>query len=412
MQNSGLSSGQHNKHGKRPLVLGLLILINLILAGAIAYLMLHNHKPDPGTLYGDVTDQYTGDPVFNATVTAFDQAGPSGNNLTYIAYTESDGSFHLQLPPGDYTVLVRADGYIAIELEDVFTIASNTDTPVYSVLLQQYPSASTAQEPVADEKERPSAESDSGSTSVTEPGSSSESGSGQEPGSSSESGSGQEPGSSSESGSSSGAEPSSVTEPSFEEIHFDIDSSQAENYSYNLDPEEYLRYVSADNPDFYFYYPANLFNKVISSFDYVNTTGGKNLETHTFTGSKGSVLTFTLAQRTDSRTLEDEKKALAASESSEIIKSYFEIPADPPKGSNYAISVMTGYDKSGFIIYKLIRITPSKVMTMRIQCPPYRNDNDMQQKRYVQECIYRYCSFANDGHSAPRTYTKYLQDEE
>ena len=71
-----------------------------------------------------------------------------------------------------------------------------------------------------------------------------------------------------------------------------------------------------------------------------------------------------------------------------------------------------GYDRNGYIIYKLIRITPSRVMTMRIQCPPYGNDNDKQQKRYVQECIYRCCSFANDGHSAPRTYTKYLQDQE
>lgn len=110
-----------------------------------------------------------------------------------------------------------------------------------------------------------------------------------------------------------------VPEPTFEETHFVINSSQAENYSYNLNLSDYYRYSSEDNP---------------------------------------------------------------------------------------------GFDRNNWIIYKLIRITPSRIMKMQILCPPYKGDEDKDEKWYVQECLYRYCSFANDGHNPPRTYQKILQNQE
>lgn len=52
-------------------------------------------------LSGEVLDRFTGNPVHGAIV----------NADGYRAYTGADGSFHISLPEGTYTVTVSAPGY-------------------------------------------------------------------------------------------------------------------------------------------------------------------------------------------------------------------------------------------------------------------------------------------------------------
>ena len=52
-------------------------------------------------LSGEVLDRFTGEPISGAIV----------NADGYRAYTGADGSFHITIPEGTYTVTVYAPGY-------------------------------------------------------------------------------------------------------------------------------------------------------------------------------------------------------------------------------------------------------------------------------------------------------------
>lgn len=192
---------------------------------------------------------------------------------------------------------------------------------------------------------------------------------------------------------------------------FVIDSSQEESYSANLDPAEYLSYYS-DTDDFFFSYPAHLYNRVVSDYAPFSTVGGENIETHTFYGSRGSQLSFQLTGRTDARNLAAVKDEKVRQEAGEITSNLKTLLDDTSRNGRYSRTVITGYDSAGWIVYKLISVTPHHIMEMRILCPPSRegDDKDKYEKRYVQECIYRYCSFTNDKIEPPRSYSEFLED--
>lgn len=192
---------------------------------------------------------------------------------------------------------------------------------------------------------------------------------------------------------------------------FVIDSSQEESYSANLDPAEYLSYYS-DTDDFFFSYPAHLYNRVVSDYAPFSTVGGENIETHTFYGSRGSQLSFQLTGRTDARNLSAVKDEKIRQEAGEITSELKTLLDETSRNGRFSRTVITGYDSSGWIVYKLINVTPDHIMEMRILCPPSRegDDKDKYEKRYVQECIYRYCSFANDKIELPRSYSEFLED--
>lgn len=192
---------------------------------------------------------------------------------------------------------------------------------------------------------------------------------------------------------------------------FVIDSSQEESYSANLDPAEYLSYYS-DTDDFFFSYPAHLYNRVVSDYAPFSTVGGENIETHTFYGSRGSQLSFQLTGRTDARNLSAVKDQKVRQEAGEITSELKTLLDETSRNGRFSRTVITGYDSSGWIVYKLIKVTPDHIMEMRILCPPSRegDDKDKYEKRYVQECIYRYCSFANDEIEPPRSYSEFLED--
>ena len=192
---------------------------------------------------------------------------------------------------------------------------------------------------------------------------------------------------------------------------FVIDPYQEESYSANLDPAEYLSYYS-DTDDFFFSYPAHLYNRVVSDYAPFSTVGGENIETHTFYGSRGSQLSFQLTGRTDARNLSAVKDQKVRQEAGEITSELKTLLDETSRNGRFSRTVITGYDSSGWIVYKLIKVTPDHIMEMRILCPPSRegDDKDKYEKRYVQECIYRYCSFANDEIEPPRSYSDFLKD--
>ena len=172
-----------------------------------------------------------------------------------------------------------------------------------------------------------------------------------------------------------------------------INNGDVEDYSNNLNPEEYLRY-SSNYQDFYFFYPPHLFNKVECNFDDYKTILGKNIESHTFFGSNGAEVSFELSSRTDTSSNEKAFSDLYQQASSEIQSSKKDFWKGNTNISGFAVS---GFDNQNRIIYRLIRIYGEYVMDLRIVCPPYvNNDNeDRRQKRYVQECIIKKCGFTN-----------------
>lgn len=183
-----------------------------------------------------------------------------------------------------------------------------------------------------------------------------------------------------------------------------------ENYTRNLDADLYLSYYS-DVKDFYFSYPSSLYCDAYSDYTAYKTSLGTNIETHTLIGSKGSTVTFSLLRRTDKLNLKAVKDRMYAEEASEIVygKNNLLDQYEPKQG--YSRFVVTGYDEYGYILYKLVKITPSYIMEMRIQYPDYTNDKDELAKRYVVDCLYRYCGFHNEEVGGPRSYSEFLKDD-
>ena len=74
--------------------------------------------PLPGVIAGTVTDASTGDPISGANVTA------NGVSVS----TGADGSYSIELAPGNYTVTVSKDGYESSSETNITVITGNTTT--------------------------------------------------------------------------------------------------------------------------------------------------------------------------------------------------------------------------------------------------------------------------------------------
>ena len=147
-----------------------------------------------------------------------------------------------------------------------------------------------------------------------------------------------------------------------------------------------------------------------TSYDRTSSYLGTNLETHTFYGSKGSELSYTIAERDDSMSVTKKIDKLIAKAGEEITDSKNEIQKEAFEDEGFARCVVTGFDRKGYVIYTLIKVNSKYVMRMRIECPPYKNDNDRAIKWYVQECIYRWCGFSNKDQGNPRSYKEFKEE--
>lgn len=74
--------------------------------------------PLPGVIAGTVTDASTGDPISGANVTA------NGVSVS----TGADGSYSIELAPGNYTVTVSKDGYESSSKTNITVVTGDTTT--------------------------------------------------------------------------------------------------------------------------------------------------------------------------------------------------------------------------------------------------------------------------------------------
>ncbi len=176
---------------------------------------------------------------------------------------------------------------------------------------------------------------------------------------------------------------------------FDLDFDQDEDYRNNLDPSLYIPYKSGIDK-FSFYYPSQLYKHIETNLNHEDTEYGTNIATITFFGNRGSRLTYFICQRTSNEDPWTALDLITAKESQEI-----EIDFNDVKSGNYyteeseATVSITGRNNKHFILYKHIMVTETYIMILRIESPDYKDEEDEMAKRYVHECIYRYCGFRN-----------------
>jgi len=105
-------------------------------------------EPEPGTLSGVVTDDETGNGIWNAALTAT----ATGSGEEWTTTTTYGGAYDLELPPGTYDLEVDAVGYESTILEDVTISEAETTTADAQLEQTQYAVFTvTPAEPVVDE---------------------------------------------------------------------------------------------------------------------------------------------------------------------------------------------------------------------------------------------------------------------
>ena len=197
--------------------------------------------------------------------------------------------------------------------------------------------------------------------------------------------------------------------------------STVEDYSANLKPSFYLYYDPGYSDShakaFRFSYPSNLFNVAISDYDDFELYGGRNKETHTLIGSKGSVMLVGLYQRTgnDNLSLSDKVDQILDREGVVITERKNVIRKEVLSDRGYAWGAETGYGDNGSIIYIMTRVYDDYVMLLMIDSPytgyHEKKDEDFYRKCYVQECIYKMCGFAAEDAGELRSYEEYLKEQ-
>lgn len=189
---------------------------------------------------------------------------------------------------------------------------------------------------------------------------------------------------------------------------FAINSDTTEDYDANLDYYSYLNYNSGIS-NFYFSYPAFLYNSVEFSDEPTNTTYGTNLQTIHFRGEKGSELIYSAYQRTDNKSYEEMTEYIYDTKSENLLA--------PNELQNVAETdcgkiILTGYDLSySYIVYDVTRIEQNYVFQMTVIFPDYVSSEDKLWKGYITECLYRMCSFSGSSASV-RSFVEYSAESE
>ena len=179
-----------------------------------------------------------------------------------------------------------------------------------------------------------------------------------------------------------------------------------EDYSANLDPDRYLFYDSGI-AEFYFYYPAYLFNDVTVDDSSFLTEYGENIKSICFTGSEGSELYYSIYSRTDGSSISRLTDIINQNEHAK----YFDmsdifVNSDDEKGRIVLSGVMDA--DSRYILYDLIKIDDNYVYRMLSVKPKYRTEEERIQYVYVTENEYRMCGFAGSSQAA-RSYEEFLE---
>lgn len=186
---------------------------------------------------------------------------------------------------------------------------------------------------------------------------------------------------------------------------FGIDSSDLEDYSNNLDPNEYLYYNSGIG-EFFFKYPAHLFNSVSLSTDPEDGEFGDNIQKVTFEGSDGAVLIYTVQRRYDNMSVEEYTDKINTDEHNRYYNlSDILVKSD---GDTGRIVVSGDYDSNQTkVVYDLIKIDDQYVYQMLSIKPSYKDEDERVQYAYVTETEYRTCGFSGSTYT-PRSYEEFV----
>ena len=301
-------------------VLIVLALAAVFLAGLIFILLVGPSKPN-GFIEGKVVDAQTGEAVPGVDVMAVDSAGISYDKRENTDATRQDGSFRLELPPGDYTLHLNAAGYAPYQSTDTYTVtpaetleisssfrldyavAVNSETSTQeppTITTTEPPTTTTTQAPTTTTTEPPTTTTTQApTTTTTEPPTTT----------------------TTRTTTTTTTEPPTTTTTRMSPL--EVNRNTIENYGRNLDPDLYLSYYS-DVSDFYFSYPPSLYCDAYSDYDDYRTPLGNNIETHYLSGSKGSTVTYSLLGRTDNLNINAVTDRIYAQETSEIAVITFE----------------------------------------------------------------------------------------
>ena len=191
---------------------------------------------------------------------------------------------------------------------------------------------------------------------------------------------------------------------------FQVDADTIEDYSNNLDPDQYAYYDSGIS-DFNFYYPADLYNSVTVSETPSETDYGTRLQTVHFTGSKGSELLFEISRRTDNLSLDEMREEVYQNESGSM--------SDPVTVLNRLSEEMThgkvivsGYSNAAHdeALYDMVKIEDDYVLQMKVIFPYTPDDmENNRQQNYVVDCLYRLCGFSDTSYESTRSYEEFRE---
>lgn len=186
---------------------------------------------------------------------------------------------------------------------------------------------------------------------------------------------------------------------------FGIETTTIEDYSANLDPDQYLYYDSGIG-EFKFYYPGNLFNDVSVDDEYYSSEYGNNIRTICFYGSNGSELLYSICERNDGGSISEATDRINNLEHGKYYEmSDIVVKSDDEKGRIVLAGVMDASNE--YRIYDLIKIDANYVYRMLSVKPMYQNEDERNQYAYVTENEYRMCGFSGSS-SGPRTFEEYL----
>lgn len=188
---------------------------------------------------------------------------------------------------------------------------------------------------------------------------------------------------------------------------FGISADTVADYANVLDPAQYGHYDSGI-AGFSFSYPAGLYNSVTVDEAAHPDRYGTNIQNIYFAGSDGSELIFSVSQRTDGQSVEQETAVISDMEKSGIVE-VEEILNTVKDG--YGKIVMTGWtdDTYARTVYQLIKVEQDHVLQMKVITPNYLGNEDEFRKGYVTECLYRMCGFS-DSTAGWRSYSEYTEE--
>lgn len=182
-----------------------------------------------------------------------------------------------------------------------------------------------------------------------------------------------------------------------------VDMNTIEDYSANLDPDEYFCYRCSE---FEFYYPANLYNFGEIYNDNAEVVAGLSEITIDLFGDESSVLSIQGYKRIDDYTTENFMQLLYEAYS-DGYDNVIQISYSEENGSCY----FSGYWEE-YLQYNYIKIENDKVYRLFISIPIEENysDSDLKEREYVVENIYRMCSFT-ESEEDTRTYEQFLSEQ-